>query len=160
MTPRPLKDGEITEALGGLATASQVRAGRVRIDTTPSAAREVLTRATERLRCDHLVQIATVDTGTAFELVYHLTGEHRVVLSIHIEVPRDRPAAPTVSDRFPPAGIYERQIHDLFGIVFEGHPDLARIILNEDWPEGDYPLRKDWNKDPQKSYGGVPEGVE
>ncbi len=151
---------EVAGALEGTAKATRVRAGRIRIDTSPTQIREVLARTTQRLRCDHLVQIATVDTGTAFELVYHLTGEHRVVLSIHIEIPRDRPSTPTVSDLFPPAGIYERQIHDLFGIVFEGHPGLARIILNEDWPEGDYPLRKDWKKDPQKSYGGIPEGVE
>ena len=40
-------------------------------------------------------------------------------------------------------GSDERQIHDLFGIVFKGHPNLSRIILNEDWPLEEYPMRKD-----------------
>jgi NADH:ubiquinone oxidoreductase subunit C len=72
---------------------------------------------------------------------------------------RQDPAIPSAHDLLPPAGIYERQVHDLFGIRFEGHPDLRRLILNEDWPADEFPLRKDWKMDPNKSYGGPPPEV-
>jgi NADH:ubiquinone oxidoreductase subunit C len=65
---------------------------------------------------------------------------------------------PTVSDLLPPAGIYERQIHDLFGITFEGHPGLKKLMLNEDWPENEHPLRKDWKPNPDVFYGGIKRG--
>ena len=160
MIPKPLPFDEVVGALVGFAEAEYVRGNRIRVKTTVEHLRDVLGRAKAGLRCDHLIQIATVDRGTAFELVYHLTGEHRVVISVVIGVAREPARVPSVHDLFPPAAIYERQIHDLFGIVFEGHPNLARIILNEDWPEGEYPLRKDWKMDPAKAYGGPPPEVE
>jgi NADH-quinone oxidoreductase subunit C len=78
-----------------------------------------------------------------------------MVVSIAVELPRDLPAIATVSDILPPAAIYERQIHDLFGIMFRGHPGLAKIVLNEDWPDNEYPLRKDWKPNPDTFYGGI-----
>jgi NADH-quinone oxidoreductase subunit C len=44
----------------------------------------------------------------------------------------------------PGAVLYEREVHDLLGVVFDGHPSLERLILPDDWPEGVYPLRKDY----------------
>jgi NADH-quinone oxidoreductase subunit C len=88
-----------------------------------------------------------------------MTGPHRTVLSFAFELPRDKPGVHTVSDILPPAGIYERQIHDLLGIGFTGHPDLKRIILNEDWPADEFPMRKDWKPDPGTFYGGIKKEV-
>jgi len=45
----------------------------------------------------------------------------------------------------PGAILYEREVHDLLGVVFDGHPDLSRLILPEDWPEDVYPLRKEYS---------------
>jgi len=148
---------EVAATMNEFGLVDQVRSNRIRIVTPLPRVREALERARRVLACDHLVQIAAVDNRKSFELIYHLTGPHRTVLSIAAEVPRDRPEAPTVSDLLPPAGIYERQIHDLFGIAFVGHPDLRRIILNEDWPGDEFPLRKDWKPRPNVFYGGVPE---
>ena len=127
--------GIITERLQEFGTAEQVRSNRVRLKTTPDRVRDAITLSQVMLGCDRLVTISTLDRGTTFELLYHLTGPHRIILSLSVSLPRDRPSSPTVSDLLPPAGIYERQIHDLFGIMFPGHPDLKKIILNEDWPE-------------------------
>jgi NADH-quinone oxidoreductase subunit C len=147
----------VDAVLAGLGSAELVRRNRIRV-TVPSAhVLEAIERARTRLACDHLVQIATVDTGASFELHYHLTGPHTSVVSIRTVLPRDAPRIASAHRILPAAALYERQIHDLFGIVFEGHPDPRRIILNEDWPEGEYPLRKDWKMDPARSYGGVPE---
>ncbi len=148
--------GRVADVMNAIGGVTQVRSNRIRIAVPPSRVREALLRAKTDLACDHLVQISSVDNGKALELTYHLTGEHRTVVSIATELPRDKPEIPTVSDLLPPAGIYERQIHDLMGIVFTGHPDLRRIILNEDWPEGEFPLRKDWKPKPDVFYGGVP----
>ena len=155
MTEPALKPEAVKDALGDLGTVEQVRWNRVKVATTPEKVREGILRAQAILACDHLIQISAVDNGKTFELIYHLTGSHGLVVALAIELPRDKPEAPTTSDILPPAGIYERQIHDLLGITFKGHPNLARIILNEDWPAGEYPLRKDWKMDPNRFYGGV-----
>ena len=147
-----LTPSEVEGVLGG--PAETVRPNRIVVTTPPNRTRWALQAATSQLACDHLVQIAVIDTGQEFEIVYVLTGAHRTLLSIRTRLPREAPRIRSVHDLLPPAGIYERQIHDLFGITFEGHPNLRRIILNEDWPEGEYPLRKDWTMDPAKWYGG------
>ena len=154
-----LTAAEVSEAMGDLGSVEALRPNRIRVTAAPGRVRDALTRAGSRLLCDHLVQIAAIDAGQEFELIYLLTGPHRTIVSIRTVLPRDKPKIRSVHDLLPPAGIYERQIHDLLGITFDGHPNLARIILNEDWPEGEYPLRKDWKMDPSKSYGGAPEEV-
>ncbi len=148
---------EVAAKMNEFGGVDQMRSNRIRIAVPLARVREAIERARTALACDHVVQIAAVDNGKSLELIYHLTGPHRTVLSIATEVSRDRPEAPTVSDLLPPAGIYERQIYDLLGIVFVGHPDLRRIILNEDWPADEFPLRKDWKPKPDVFYGGATE---
>lgn len=150
-----LKVEQVAKVMEGLGKAEALKPNRIRVTTTPAKVREAITRAAKDLSCDHVVQISAVDNGKTFELIYNLTGPHRSVVSIAIELPRDKPEAPTTSDILPPAGLYERQIHDLLGIVFVGHPNLKRIILNEDWPENEFPMRKDWKPNPKTFYGGV-----
>ena len=84
-----------------------------------------------------------------FEVVLNLVSyaESRR-LRIRAGVPAAEPALPSITDLFPGANFYEREAFDLFGVVFDGHPDLTRIILPDDW-EG-HPLRKDY------SVGSVP----
>jgi NADH-quinone oxidoreductase subunit C len=141
--------------LNEFGTVEQVRSNRIRLKTTPERVHNAITFSRGMLGCDRLITISTVDHGTTFELLYHLIGSHRIIISISVNLSRNHPAIPTVSDLLPPAGIYERQIHDLFGIMFEGHPDLRKIILNEDWPADEFPLRKDWKPRPESFYGGI-----
>ncbi len=77
------------------------------------------------------------------EVVYHLFSyrlRHACVLKV--AVPRDNPAMPTVAGVWSTAIWQEREIFDLVGVVFAGHPDLRRILLPEDWVG--HPLRKDF----------------
>jgi len=84
-----------------------------------------------------------------FEVVVSLLSHtHRRRLRIRVEVPGDDPRIPSITGVFPGANFYEREAYDLLGILFEGHPDLTRIVLPDDW-EG-HPLRKDY------SVGSVP----
>ena len=77
-----------------------------------------------------------------FEVVIHLLAmEARLRLRIVVAVPGDDPRLPSLTGVFPGANFYEREAYDLFGISFDGHPDLTRILLPDEW-EG-HPLRKD-----------------
>jgi len=147
----------VVEAMKEYGPVKPAGRNRIQIETIPDKIRDAIMRSLEVLQCDRLIAISSADNGTALELLYHLTGPHRTVLSLCLALPRESPETPTLSDLLPPAGIYERQIHDLMGIVFQGHPGLKKIVLNEDWPEGEYPLRKDWKPGPDTFYGGIRE---
>lgn len=116
---------------------------RVYIEIEPGSLRKVLSFLKNDLGFDHLSMITGLDSGKVIELIYHLVYENFLVSSIKIKIPKDEPRIYTVSDIYPPAELYEREIHDLFGVVFEDHPDLSRLILSEDWPTELHPLRKD-----------------
>jgi NADH-quinone oxidoreductase subunit C len=78
-----------------------------------------------------------------FELNYHLLSiSRRDCLRLRVRLPGDAPAIETVVPVWPTANWHEREIFDLFGIRFEGHPNLRRMVMPDDW-EG-YPLRKDY----------------
>ena len=102
------------------------------------------------LAFDSLMCLSGVDLGVKeenLEIVYHLfsmTHRHTVVLKVHL--PKEDPHIPSVEDIWKTANWHEREAYDLYGITFEGHSDLRRILMPEDW-EG-HPLRKDY-KDPE-----------
>jgi len=78
-----------------------------------------------------------------FELVYNLYSTvHGHHLMVTTRVPRGSPVAPTVSDIWEIAQWQEREVFDLFGVQYDGHPDLRRLFLEDDWPG--FPLRKDY----------------
>ncbi len=86
---------------------------------------------------------------TRFQVVVNLLShQHRRRLRITAGVPSNDPVVPSLCSVYPGAGFPEREVFDLFGITFEGHPDLTRILMPDDW-EG-HPLRKDF------SVGSVP----
>ncbi len=95
----------------------------------------------DKLGIRHLTTIVGEDMRDHFLLSYVLAGGPVVVLQVRLD--RDRPEVPTLALVTPGAAVYERELHDLFGIVPVGHPDLRRQVVPEDWPAGVYPLRKD-----------------
>jgi NADH-quinone oxidoreductase subunit C len=79
-----------------------------------------------------------------FELVYNLySTEHAHYLMVSCLIDRDKPIVPTVSSIWPIAHWQEREVFDLFGVLYDGHTDLRRIFLDDDWKG--YPLRKDYS---------------
>jgi len=81
--------------------------------------------------------------GPRFAVVYHLyspTSRRRVAIKVPVE--ESDPVVPSVVEVWPAAGWHERETFDMFGIRFEGHPNLARILMPEDTDF--YPLRKDF----------------
>jgi NADH-quinone oxidoreductase subunit C len=95
-------------------------------------------------RFDYLMCLSGVDNANdTLGVVYHLystTLGHKLTLKVN--VPKDNPHAATVERVWRTADWHEREAYDLFGIVFDGHHDLRRILLPDDW-EG-HPLRKDY----------------
>ena len=95
---------------------------------------------------EHLSDVTGVDylADGEFELVYHLWSHSQKARSIlKIRINRESPAIGSVIDLWPGAQIHEREIHELFGIHFEGNPDLSPLFL-EDWAEIP-PFRKDFD---------------
>ena len=90
----------------------------------------------------HLSTITALDNGKQFEVLYHFFVDG-IVVTVRIMCPKDYPTVDSIIGIFPGAVLYEREIHDIIGIVPNGHPDLRRLVLPEDWVGG-YPLRKDW----------------
>jgi len=90
----------------------------------------------------HLSTITGVDMEDGIELIYHLALDGSIELSLRLKVQKDDPRVPTITDIIPGAILYEREVHDMFGVNFEGHPDLSPLILPEKWPRNIYPLRK------------------
>ena len=89
-----------------------------------------------------------------FELVYILVSiAHRQRLRLKVRLNGNDAHAATVSDLWPAANWLEREVWDLFGIVFDGHPDPRRLLMPEDW-DG-YPLRKDYPVQIRKSTNSV-----
>ena len=84
-----------------------------------------------------------------YDVVANLVSQqHRLRLRVITAVPRDDTVVPSLTPIWPGANFPEREVYDMFGITFEGHPDLTRILMPDDW-QG-YPLRKDF------STGSVP----
>ena len=81
-----------------------------------------------------------------FDVVYHLlsiSNQSELRLKVRVGQPgEDHPSVPTVSGVWPGANWYEREVYDLFGIIFSGHSDLRRILMPMDWTT--HPLRKDY----------------
>jgi len=102
-------------------------------------------RDDEELQYNFLSDLTAVDflgRVPRFEVVYHLLSmpnKRRVRLKVLVD---DGTPAPSVVSVYPTANFLEREVYDLFGIEFHGHPSLRRILMPEDW-EG-HPLRKDY----------------
>jgi len=113
----------------------------------------VLSCLKNNLGISYLACLSGVDNESAFGVVYHLRSlKDKTDVTIKAQLPKENPGIASVSDLFAVATWFERETFDMFGIQFQGHPDLRRILLPEDWVG--YPLRKDYQ--PPTEYNGIP----
>ena len=92
--------------------------------------------------------ITGIDADDCFEVLYHYANDESgcfVTVKAFIR-DRDKPAIESITPFVPGAEWIEREVHDILGIDFVNHPNLRRLILADDWPEGVYPLRKEVKK--------------
>jgi NADH-quinone oxidoreductase subunit C len=104
-------------------------------------------KAEPGLEIDFLEDETAVDwpKKNVIEVVYHLLSyKHRHGIVLKVEADRAAPVVPSVEGVWKTANWFEREIFDLFGVDFPGHPDLRRIMLPDDWVG--HPLRKDYQE--------------
>lgn len=90
-----------------------------------------------------LMLISGVDRGDKFQVVYHFHKHLEPgLLQLTVDLVKDKPIVQSLASYFPLADWMERETYDLFGIIFEGHPNLKRLFLPDDY-DG-HPLRKDF----------------
>ena len=78
-----------------------------------------------------------------FEIIVNLLSlSKNLRKTIKLQVPDDTLTVPSITDIYPGANFYEREVFDMFGIIFENHPELTRILMPDDWIG--HPLRKDY----------------
>ncbi|MBP7864727.1 MAG: NADH-quinone oxidoreductase subunit C [Acidobacteria bacterium] len=112
------------------------------VTITPDELPGAVLALSEKLDIKHLGTIAGEDMRDHFLMNYIMVGDVTVTLRVKI-TDREKPSVPSLAMILPGAMVYERETHDILGIVPVGHPDLRRQALPDDWPEGVYPLRKD-----------------
>jgi NADH-quinone oxidoreductase subunit C len=108
--------------------------------------RDIAKFCRDQLSFDYLLDITSIDNfgeEPRFEIVYHLYSmPHAVHLRLKLKLSEEVGALDTVSDIWPTANWHEREIYDMMGIKFKGHPDLRRILMWDGYPF--FPLRKDF----------------
>jgi NADH-quinone oxidoreductase subunit C len=130
---------------GGVVTLEEQGEPAIRVDPARIVAVATFVKTDPVLAFDCLSNQSGVDypKRDQMEVVYHLFSyRHRHALVLKVGVSRDDPRLATVSTVWRTAIWQEREIFDLLGVVFVGHPDLRRILLPEDWVG--HPLRKDY----------------
>ncbi len=86
---------------------------------------------------------SAIDNCGSFEILYHFGFDrYGAVVSLRVFLEREKPEISSLTDIIPGIVYIEREIWELFGISFTGHPGLKHFLLRDDWPEEKYPLRK------------------
>ena len=136
----------LSKLLGPKIQAQTEFRGETTYTIVASDLREVARFCRDELSFDYLIDITSIDNfgeDPRFELVYEL---YSMTLAVHLRlklrVSEEACAVDTVSDIWPTANWHEREIYDMMGIKFNGHPDLRRILMWDGYPF--FPLRKEF----------------
>ncbi len=120
--------------------------GEITFTIAASDLREIAKFCRDQLSFDYLIDVTSIDNfgeEPRFEIVYELYSMPLAVhLRLKLKVPEEPVAIDTISDIWPTANWHEREIYDMMGIKFNGHPDLRRILMWDGYPF--FPLRKDF----------------
>lgn len=146
MTPEKNVKNQLIEKFSFLANAIEIkRPRRIFADIPADKFIEVFDFAIKKLSFDALTTITGLDEGNGYAIYYHLNRHGQIVLSLIVHIGKENPVIKTVSNYFPCADIYEREILDLLGIQVDGLAPGRRYPLPESFPK-EHPLRKDWKK--------------
>jgi Ni,Fe-hydrogenase III component G len=121
------------------------RKGRILVEVPLDKFNEVFVYVVKQMNFLALSAITGLDKGEGiFEVIYHLNQEGKILLNLSVNLSKDNPEVKSVVAYCPSADIYERELVDLLGIKVIGLAPGHRYPLPENWPKGEYPLRKDW----------------
>jgi Ni,Fe-hydrogenase III component G len=129
---------------------------RVYIEIKPEAITRVGTYIFKNLGARFNIA-SGMDMRYHMEILYHFTIEDiNLLISLRVKLDKSKLEIDSLAPVFEAANWIEREMHELLGIDFKGHPDMRRLLLSDDWPEGVYPLRcdyKEWDKDAIRDRG-------
>jgi len=131
---------------GAVIEAKVQRKRRIAIEAGKEWMRDIAKYLKERFDFAIVVSVSAIDLvqERQFAIVYHLwSPSHRNLTALRTKVPKDSARAISLTPLFESANWHEREAHELYGIEFDGHPDLGRLLLPEDW-NGGFPFRKDF----------------
>ncbi|MDD5356054.1 MAG: NADH-quinone oxidoreductase subunit C [Candidatus Omnitrophica bacterium] len=128
---------------------SDKSSGRVYIEIDPKDIKDVVEYIFTDLRARFNIA-SGLDARSHFEILYHFTFDKLgFIVSIRVKLNKDKPKIDSIAAIIKGAEWIEREMHELIGIDFPGHPNLKRLLLPDEWPKGVYPLRadyKEWDK--------------
>jgi membrane-bound hydrogenase subunit beta len=135
-------------AFPSLAEAVRIqRARRIWVETPLEQFHQILEHCADKLGVNILLTITGLDQVEDYGVIYHIAGPSGVIVNLKVKLPKDKAVLRSVTPRFPSAEAYERELKDLLGIEVTGLPEGPRYPLPDKWPDGQYPLRKDWKPD-------------
>lgn len=120
------------------------RKGRIFAQIPGDKFEEVFAYAVKQMNFIALSAITGLDKGDGFEVIYHLNQEGKILLNLSVNLNKENPEVKSVTLYCPSADIYERELMDLLGIKVNGLSAGHRYPLADNWPKGEYPLRKDY----------------
>lgn len=150
--PSTLEESIATAVKEQLASATEDvkvdRKDRVSVVARSETIREVAAWL-QRFGFDHTVAVSGVDhlSEKRIEVVYFLSSYSRedlkrMIILLRVQLDREKPSLPTLTSIWESANLFERETHEMFGVNFEGHPNLQKLLLQDNW-DGPPPLRKD-----------------
>jgi membrane-bound hydrogenase subunit beta len=116
---------------------------RIFVRVAPTELVSAVTLLRDKYDCAYLATISGVDKGDTFEFLYHFASPVANI-NLRTEFPKSEPRIASICAVIPGAVLYERELQEMFGVKVEGIPDARRLNLPDDWPDGQFPLRKDW----------------
>jgi Ni,Fe-hydrogenase III large subunit/Ni,Fe-hydrogenase III component G len=141
-----LTNPDLATVIGGNLLPGRVP-GEIRIEVSPSHLPDACAMVVDRLGARLATMVGEDDRAdsNAFRLSYVFAASPGTWITIETAIDPDEAAFPSVTPVVPAAHWYEREVQDLLGLIPLGHPDPRRLVLHDDWPDGVYPLRKDFD---------------
>lgn len=143
MNPEAILEKIINDRKDSILEAVLSAPRRIQIRVQREQLNPVLAYLKQAFGLAHLGTISGNDLGDHFEVIYHLSNADSTV-NVRLLTPRSDPKIPSVCAVIPGAILYERELQDMFGLQVENIPDPRPLLLADDWPAGEFPLRKDW----------------
>jgi Ni,Fe-hydrogenase III component G len=136
---------KIKEQFGGQIEVWEKSPRRVYL-TVPNATAKALVRCLFQEQGARFSIATGVDTRLGVEILYHLAlDQEGVMISVRTLVAKPELVMESFTDFLPAVNWIEREIHEMLGVNFTGHPNLERLLLPDDWPIGVYPLQRENN---------------
>lgn len=121
-----------------------IRQRRITLEVDRSRLIELLNFSFRELKFNILCTITGLDVGDDLQFIYHIANKEGIVMNVKTNAPKTDPVISTVLGIYNGATFYERELEDLLGAKVEGLPEGRHYPLPDNWPKGQYPLRKDW----------------